>query len=251
MSVALREGAEPFSCDRGTHGVLLLHGFTGQPFSMRPLADAFCAAGFQVELPRLPGHGTAVDDLDRYRFADWASHLEQVYAVLAARVVRVVVVGLSMGGTLACRLAERHPEIAGLILVNPFIGPVSASDMEALHRELDAGRTTFASVGSDIKREGGSGRGYDATPIRPLLSLIEGANRVREDLPSIRIPVLVFVSRNDHVVAPSTSDTIVERVRGEVERVYLENSFHVATLDYDAPELEERAIGFARKVVED
>lgn len=217
---------------------------------MRPLAQVFVDAGFQVELPRLPGHGTDIEDLDNYCFDDWASYLDGIYRDLASRTAKVVVVGLSMGGTLACWLAQHHPEIAGIILANPFIGPVTQENMDALHAELDQGRTTFASIGSDIKQEGGVARGYGETPIRPLLTLIEGAQGVREGLSKIDIPVLIFVSRNDHVVAPSTSDTIVERVQGSVERVYLENSFHVVTLDNDAPELEKRAVDFVRKVVE-
>lgn len=249
MTAVVREGAEPFSSDQGTHGVLLIHGFTGQPYSMRPLANAFTAAGFRVELPRLPGHGTNVEDLDRYCFDDWAGYLDEIYRDLASRSERVVVVGLSMGGTLACWLAQHHPEIAGIILANPFIGPATQENMEALYAELEQGRTTFSSIGSDIKREGGCGWGYDATPIRPLLSLIEGATMVRERLSKIGVPTLVFVSRHDHVVSPTTSDTIVEQVQGSVERVYFENSFHVVTLDNDAPELVERAVAFARKVV--
>src|ERR1700712_3276414 len=102
-------------------GVLVLHGFTGNPQSMRPLAEAFAAAGLTVALPLLPGHGTQVEDMLPTGWDDWSIAAEEAYAELADRCSRVVVAGLSMGGTLAAWLGTRHPEIAGLVLVNPLI----------------------------------------------------------------------------------------------------------------------------------
>ena len=101
--------------------MLVLHGFTGNPQSMRPLAEAVAAAGFTVEMPLLPGHGTAIEDMIPTRFEDWSSAAEAVYDELAARCDKVIVSGLSMGGTLACWLATRHPEIAGIAVVNPLV----------------------------------------------------------------------------------------------------------------------------------
>ena len=70
---AVLPGAEPFSAAGGPMGALVLHGFTGCPQSMRGLAQAFAAAGFTVELPRLPGHGTSVEDMTQYSWADWSA----------------------------------------------------------------------------------------------------------------------------------------------------------------------------------
>lgn len=249
MTETLLDGAEPFLADRGPNGALIIHGFTGTPHSMRPLALAFAEAGFSVDLPRLPGHGTNVTDLEHERFSDWADYLEGRFCDLVARMTRVVLVGLSMGGTLACWLAERHHEVAGVVLINPFISTISEKNMTELHSELAAGRTTVSSIGSDIAKPDSQGRGYNATPIRPLLSLLEATKEVAGRLDDIVAPVLLLSSRSDHVVPPSSGDVIVEHVSGTIERVYLDRSFHVATLDHDAPELEERAVAFARKAV--
>src|SRR5262249_42976534 len=116
-------GAEPWSAAGGPNGVLVLHGFTGNPQSMRPLAEAFAAAGFAVDLPLLPGHGTAVEDMVPTRWADWSGAADKAYSDLAARSDKVVVAGLSMGGTLTAWLAARHPEIAGIVLVNALVQP--------------------------------------------------------------------------------------------------------------------------------
>ena len=85
-----------------------LHGFTGNPQSMRPLAEAVAAEGYTVELPLLPGHGTAVEDMVPTRWSDYVTAAEAAYIDLARRCDAVAVVALSMGGTLAC-LAGRAP----------------------------------------------------------------------------------------------------------------------------------------------
>ena len=147
-------GAEPFSAAGGAAGVLVLHGFTGSPHSMRPLAEAFAAAGFTVELPRLPGHGTTVEDMAGYRFDDWAAAAEAAYADLAARCGQVVVAGLSMGGTLALRLAADHPEIAGAVLVNPLVD-VTTQGTRGMREGLQAAPEPYVpGIGSDIAAEG-------------------------------------------------------------------------------------------------
>ena len=119
----LMPGAEPWSAAGGPAGALCLHGFTGNPTSMRPVAKAFADAGFAVELPRLPGHGTTVDDMITTGWGDWTAAAEAAYESLSARCERVVVGGLSMGGSLTLWLAARHPEIAGIVCVNPAVVP--------------------------------------------------------------------------------------------------------------------------------
>src|SRR5205823_4910554 len=108
-------GAEPFSAAGGPHGALVLHGFTGNPQSMRGLAEAFAEADFAVELPRLPGHGTAIEDMLETTWEDWSGLAEGAFSDLASRCDKLVVGGLSMGGTLTLWLAEHHPEIAGIV----------------------------------------------------------------------------------------------------------------------------------------
>ena len=118
-------GAEPFSAAGGPHGALVLHGFTGSPQSMRGLAQALAGAGFAVELPRLPGHGTSLEDMLATGWTDWSGAAEAAHRELAGRCERVVVVGLSMGGTLTVWLATRHPEIAGIVCVSAGFYPVA------------------------------------------------------------------------------------------------------------------------------
>ena len=244
-------GAEPFSAEGGPHGVLVVHGFTGSPQSLRGLAQAFAAAGFAVELPLLPGHGTTVEDMAKTGWDDWSSAAEAAYQELAGRCDRMVVAGLSMGGTLAVWLATRHPEVAGMVAVNPAIDPPAPSFIEMMQGALDAGTEFMPAVGNDIADPRETELAYDAVPVRAMISLISQGQALYDDLGKITCPVLILNSPQDHVVPPVSSDVLAAKVSGPVERVTLERSYHVATLDYDKDEIEARAVEFARKVTSD
>ena len=248
MTAPVRAGAEPWSATGGSGGVLVLHGFTGSPHSVRPLAEALAAAGFTVELPMLPGHGTSVEDLCATGWEDWSAAAEAAYASLAARTERTVVAGLSMGGTLACWLAARHPEIAGLVCVNPAVEPPAASFLDMLQGFVDAGEALMPSIGSDIARPGVTELAYDATPVAQLRSLMLAVVDLEPRLAEIRCPLLLFSSAQDHVVPPSAGDFLEARVSGPVERVRCARSFHVATLDFDGPEIAARTVTFVAAV---
>ena len=248
MTAPVLPGAEPFSHDGGPNGVLVVHGFTGNPGSMRSLAQAFAAEGYTVSLPLLPGHGTSVEEMLETSWDDWAGAAEAAYAELAGRVDKVVVAGLSMGGTLTCWLAAAHPEIAGIVCVNPAVEPPAESFIEMMQATLDAGIDRIPGIGSDIAMPGISEGAYEGTPVAPLLSLITAQAELAPRLGDIRCPLLLLNSPQDHVVPPSSSDFLAERVSGPVERVTLARSYHVATMDYDREEIEQRAVEFANKV---
>jgi carboxylesterase len=236
---------DPFSAAGGPHGALVLHGFTGNPSSMRGLAEALAAAGFAVELPLLPGHATSVDDMLTTDFSDWAAAAEEAYVELAGRTDSVVVAGLSMGATLAAWVAARNPGVAGLVAVNGMFEPPAPAFLDLLRTSLAQGCDRLPAIGSDIALPGVSEGAYEAAPIQPLISLMEATTELYERLPGIRCPVLILTSPQDHVVPPSSSDVLAERVAGPVERVVLERSYHVATLDFDRDLVEKRTVEFA------
>ena len=245
---AVQPFAEPLSHAGSDVGVLVLHGFTGSPQTMRPVADALISAGFSVELPRLPGHGTAVEELLTTGFDDWSGAVESAYAALSGCVERVAVVGLSMGGTLAAWLTARHPEIAGAVFVNALVAPIDPAMLAMVDEMVQAGETVAPGIGSDIADPDAIENAYEGTPLVPLQSLAAGVVALQAALANISCPVLIMTSVDDHVVEPSNSDHLASAVSGPVERVALERSYHVATLDYDKDLIIERTIDFVRKV---
>jgi carboxylesterase len=239
---------DPFSAAGGPHGALVLHGFTGNPSSMRGVAEALAAAGFAVELPLLPGHGTTVEDMLTTDFTDWAATVEEAYLELAGRTDSIVVVGLSMGATLAAWVTARNPRTAGLVAINGMFEPPAPAFLELLRTSLDQGCDRLPAIGSDIALPGVSEGAYDAAPIQPLISLMEATSELHGRQGDIRCPVLILTSPQDHVVPPTSSDVLAAGVAGPVERVVLERSYHVATLDFDRDLVEKRTVEFALRV---
>ncbi|HET9973180.1 MAG TPA: alpha/beta fold hydrolase, partial [Streptosporangiaceae bacterium] len=117
-------GAEPFEHAGGPVGVLLCHGFTGSPQTLRGWAEYLAGQGLTVSLPRLPGHGTTWQEMARTGSDDWLAEVDTAFGKLASQCEQVFVFGLSMGGCLALRLAEtRGGAVRGLVLVNPSLAP--------------------------------------------------------------------------------------------------------------------------------
>jgi carboxylesterase len=229
-------------------GALVLHGFTGAPSSVRSVADAFAADGFDVEVPVLPGHATSVTDMLPTRWADWSQAVEQAYQRLAARCDRIVVSGLSMGGTLTLWTALNHPQVAAAICVNPAAQPQPDELVAVLDDLLAQGVAVMPGIGSDIAAPDVVEEAYAETPVAPLRSLLlDGVAPLAERYVTAQVPLLLFTSRQDHVVDPAQSDFLAERWAAPVERVWLERSFHVATQDFDQDLIARHAVEFARR----
>jgi carboxylesterase len=248
VTAAIIPGAEPESIDGGPHGALVLHGFTGNCNSMRGVAHALAAAGFAVELPLLPGHGTTVEEMNTTSWVDWSAAAEEALEKLEARVPgKVVVTGLSMGGSLTGWLGTRHPEVAGLAFINAAIS-VPEEMRTGVQALLDSGEEYMDGIGSDIADPGSTETAYAKTPLKPLLSMLEVEQAIVPDLANITCPSLIITSRQDHVVPPQNSDLLADKVAGPVERIWLDRSYHVATLDYDKDVIEAAIVEFARRV---
>lgn len=239
-------GAEPFAADGGPVGALVLHGFTGSPQSIRPWAEALADAGLTVSAPRLPGHGTRWQDMARTRWSDWYGEVERAFETLRVRCDEVFVCGLSMGGTLALRLAEeRSAELSGVVVVNASLG-TDRKDAKLLPVAQLFVRT-FPGIADDIKADGVHELGYDKMPLKPAYSLAKAWTLVRNELGRITAPMLVFRSREDHVVPPVSGRYLLEGATStEVRERILEDSYHVATLDNDARAIFAETIEFLR-----
>jgi carboxylesterase len=234
-SASIIEGAEPLShVGTGTVGLLALHGFTGNPSSMRAIADAAAADGLHVELPRLPGHGTAIEEMLDTAWADWTAEVEAAYGRLAARVDTIIVTGLSMGGSLTLWAALQHPETAGIVCVNAATQPQGDDVIEMIREMIEEGNEVMPGIGGDIADPDVVESAYSGTPLRPLLSFqVDGLAPMADRYGELAMPALVITSRQDHVVEPVQSEHLVATIGGPVEHVWLERSYHVATQDYD------------------
>lgn len=237
-------GAEPYRHEGGETGVLLCHGFTGSPQSLRPWARHLAARDLSVSLPLLPGHGTRWQDMQITGWRDWYAEVDRAYGELRERCERVFVFGLSMGGALALRLAEKHgPEISGIVVVNPAIKlhGAGARVLPVLRHFVP----TVKGIASDIAKEGSHELGYGRVPLHAAHSMSAFYRLVDAALPQVTQPLLLLHSPEDHVVPPADSARILSRVSStDVREILLEQSYHVATLDHDAERIFEESHAF-------
>jgi carboxylesterase len=248
LGVPVLPPALPYATEGGDVGVVLSHGFTGMTSSMRPWGEYLAAAGLTVRIPRLPGHGTTWQDANRTRWQDWYAAVDRSFRELRDRCSQVIVGGLSMGGTLALRLAEEHDrEVNGIILVNPYVHLAAFR-----YRLLPMARfvtPSLAAIGSDIKKPGVAEDAYERTPLHAAVSMTELGSLVRADLPKVTQPLLMFRSAEDHVVDPLSSRLIAQRVSSrDINERILDDSYHVATLDNDADLIFKESLAFIERL---
>lgn len=200
-TAAFSLGPEPAHAEAS---VLLLHGFTGSPWEVRPLGEALAARGFHVRAPRLPGHGTTPEDFANTHWREWERAADDALAAMPAG--QVMVAGLSMGALLSVWLAGRHPErVAKLALMAPvwrlksrqaqllqatsflpwgrFVGwvnkgPSDLADPEAL---ADAPRLS-------------------RYPVERVLDLFTVQRHAREVVSKVKAPALLIHAEQDHVI---------------------------------------------------
>jgi len=229
-------------------GVLLSHGLTGTPASMRPWAEYLAGHGYAVSVPLLPGHATRWQDLNTRRWSDWYGEIQLAFDKLRVDCDRVVVGGLSMGGGLALQLAaDRGRDIAGVMVVNPAVN-IDRLDVKLLP-VLKHLVPAMPGIASDIQKPGVTERGYPRTPLKAVHSMLQGYQGVRAALPNVTQPLLLITSMVDHVVDPSSARIIRSTVSSrDLTELQLANSYHVATLDNDAPAIFDASLEFVRRV---
>ncbi|MCA1726954.1 MAG: alpha/beta fold hydrolase [Actinobacteria bacterium] len=237
-------GAEAFRFEGGPVGILLLHGFTGNPTSMRPMGEFLASKGFSVAAPRYPGHGTTWEELAKSKWEQWEAEAEAALRELDGRTETVVAAGLSMGGSMALHLAAKHPDtIKGVAVINAFI----RNPQLPFARVARLFARSRKGVGNDIKKPAQNEAPYERVPYAGIIQLHLMLKTVQSELPSVRQPLLVFNAPEDHVVPKDNAQFVMDRVGSEQkELVTLPNSYHVATLDYDAETIQDRLVEFAR-----
>lgn len=245
------EGSESFSHrGEGRVGILVSHGFTGTPGSVLPLAARLAEAGYHVECPCLRGHGTRWEDLIDVSMEDWLEDLQQALRRLRERCEAVFVMGLSMGGTLVLRLAEEDPSLAGVVLINHAL--VFGNPLVRWAGLLKGLVKSTPGVASDIKDPAAKEPAYARTPTAGVAQLWRLAQLTRQGLPKLRAPLLILKSREDHVLPAANAELTLREAGSEDKRLcWLDNSYHVATLDYDQDLIAEECLAFVRRLTKE
>jgi carboxylesterase len=243
------KGCESYSAwNKSKIGVLVLQGFTGSVSSVLPLAKHFASKGYNIESPRLTGHGTRWEDLNKVHWQDWISDVDTALDTLRKRSSFIFVAGLSMGGVLGLYLAEEYQDIKGVILINHAL--LFTDPRFIFLPLLQLFIPSVPGIISDIKDPNEKEIGYENSPTKGLYQMTKLQAVVDKNLSKVNQPVLIFKSRQDHVIpiinAPYTMSKISS---ADKELIWLENSYHVATQDYDKDIIFQKSGDFISRLI--
>ena len=225
-------------------GFLLMHGFTATTTELRPLAERLHAAGYTVNAPLLPGHGTHPDDLNNVRWQDWVHTTEKEYAKLSSQCDEVWVGGVSTGGLLSLQLAAKEPKVRGLLLYAPALelrikGSKAAYLLQYFMKYIDKGSSK-----DDLEW-----KGYNVFPLKGFVQLLKLQNQVKKQLGKVTQPTLVFISKADKRVSIKTGETIINSISSiNKQLIVLEDAPHTMLLGHDKQQIIDQTIEFVQEV---
>lgn len=246
-------GAESFasaaSPEHPDVGVLLVHGLTSTPQTMGPLSEHLARLGYAVRCPRLPGHGTRVQDMRITRYADWLARVETEAVALQREHGRVVAAGISLGGALVTDLAAQRPDLVdALVVINP--GFASDDQRLALLPLLKLLTPTFPGLADQIRRSGPPRElAYDRLPLHAFHSFVQRWKGLRRDFAKVAAPILLLRSAHDELVPARSARLFLDGVGStDVTEVWLRDSGHVAVLDHDQPQVLQETADFVARI---
>jgi carboxylesterase len=245
-------GAEPFRFDAPGHlACLLVHGFTGSANELRYLGLHLAESGITAHGILLSGHGTRPEEMARYTYHDWIADVERALDQLLDEGKQVFIGGLSMGGTLALNVAARRRNDSRIAGVIALAAPLRLVDWRLSLLPILGVVIRWQSWSKpDIKDEAQWERhvAYRRFHVRALVQLIRLLKETRQLLPAVHQPLLVIHSKLDNTVPPFNAELIVRRAESQRTRlVWLENCYHVMTLDYDSEQVHREVVDFIRE----
>jgi carboxylesterase len=243
-------GGEGFTFARpGAPAVLLVHGGGDTPQTLRYLGNMLFERGYHVEAPLLPGHGRSVDDFTRVSAREWYDAEQVAYSTLVSEHGWVGVVGLSMGGALAVRLAANAPGLPALGLIAPYLSLPRRYDLAArtawlwgplvpVFRSADG-----VSILDPVERA--RSRAYGVFTAAALRALRDTVRLAADALPSVVAPTLVIQSREDNRISVASAEAAFVSLGSAEKRLeWTSGAAHIITVDYGRDRVNELTVAW-------
>jgi len=246
--------ASPFDlrCEHAAGGesaaALCLHGLTGTPYEVRPLAEAIVERGIRARGPALPGHNSTPEALSLLPNDAWIAAVLDEYRRLREQHDRVFLVGLSLGGLLSMELASNHPVDALVVIGAPLQLRQPIPLLIPLIKRIQP--MMKKREGSDIRDPEARSRhpGYDQMPLASVHELIRIQRLVRDGLSRIEAPTFVAHGAYDTTARPRDAHRIHREVGAEVKEIMIcEDSGHVVPVDRDGAVLAQNVADFLER----
>ena len=249
--------------------VLLLHGLTGAPADMQTITRHLRQAGYPVVAPMLPGHGVGERELLKTGWRDWLAGAEAELLKMTAGGERAIVGGLSMGAVLSLALAIRHPDrIAGVacfattlrydgwvIPKGSWLIPIGAR-LPLVNRYRFKERSPYgikderlrAKMAELLKSGAVTEAGLDFMPGRSLAQNLDLIRWTKRRLSKVMAPLLIVHATQDDVTDIRNAERLAQSVTGPVRKLYLEDSYHLVTLDRERNHVARATVSFLDEI---
>jgi carboxylesterase len=217
-----REGWERIGC-------LVLHGFMGSPVSSRDMAKHIAEGGVTAHCPLLPGHGNLPYEIHGHSGKEWLAEADEAFDFLSRHCDQIFIIGHSMGASLAAYLANKHPDVCGLILLAPlykvpdwrinlaafgryFMPWIYPLKHEAIDRDIFIGRVTDFDPTIDVDDPELQDWLFEATriPVDGTDEMRKMARFGRKLWPKIHQPVIIFQGGHDPAVSPGNTEKLFQ-----------------------------------------
>ncbi|MED1599992.1 alpha/beta hydrolase [Alkalihalophilus marmarensis] len=205
-------------------GCLCLHGFTGEPWEVEPVASHLQKQGWLVYAPTLPGHGPS-GNLKDVTYKEWVYMAEVAVKELLDRCEKVYVIGFSMGGMLACYIASKYP-VSKLVLLSAaayYLNP-----MQLLQDLKEAVRMQFRGELKDDFTYNLYRKKVLETPMAAVFQFMQAVKLIRPYLAKVNIPTLIIQGGKDGVVPKKSAQYLFDMITSEEKELrFLEKSNHM------------------------
>lgn len=247
-------GGEPFF-KKGTKDTacLLVHGFTSTPQTLRELSSILNQNGFSCFAPLLPGHGTAVHDLNYKTWFELEQAVEIELLKLSRQYRKIVLIGESSGGTIVARLSAHYPDkVAGLVTVGgAFLFPLDKvmRTLLPIYKYVQPTQPKVR-VADVFDRTALQKRvAYREVPMHAFHRLLNYTRLAVKDLSKVVAPILIMHARQDHTVSPRSVHLLKDRVSSNYKKViWYTKSYHNLLIDIEKQKVFKDINKFVRRV---
>jgi carboxylesterase len=215
-------------------GCLVIHGFTGGPYEVEPLANYLEeTTDWEIITPSLPGHGLGEGrelDLSKVTYEEWITHCEQCYFDLSKRHEKIYIIGFSMGGMIAAYLAAKYT-CEKLVLLSTSRRYISIPRI-SLDIVMFGQKAIRKKLGTDPLFNHYKSK-YGSIPVRATIEFLKCMKFTKPYLQDIHCPVFIAQGMQDGIVPFKSVHYLDKEIPVDAEIMYFHDSKHLICLGED------------------